>query len=135
MTGSEQAIDEPLQARMISTDGLLLLEEGHCLRDQALSFCTLVRKELLNSLGATSLSTLLHMVACGMGQTIVPRLAVKKELADGRIHYRDFAEPWPERQVGLVWRKQSPRAEAFRTIGKLIQECAFEEGADPISGF
>jgi LysR family hydrogen peroxide-inducible transcriptional activator len=104
----------------IDMQRLLLLEEGHCLRDQALAFCSSARRD--QSLGATSLATVLQMVANGYGITLLPRVAVDVELRDERVKLLRFAEPAPGRTVGLAWRRTSPRKADFTALGQLITE-------------
>jgi LysR family hydrogen peroxide-inducible transcriptional activator len=103
----------------IDTQRLILLEEGHCLRDQALAFCASARDV---SLGATSLATVMQMVANGYGITLLPRVAVDVELRDERVKLLRFAEPAPGRTVGLAWRRTSPRKVDFVALGQLITE-------------
>lgn len=109
------------QADLVDEE-LLLLEEGHCLRSQALDFCSLVRPEVMQNFGATSLSTLMQMVANGYGVTMLPELCRATEVHDPRIRLVRFAEPAPRRLIGLAWRNGSPRAEAFAEFGTLISE-------------
>jgi LysR family hydrogen peroxide-inducible transcriptional activator len=104
----------------IDMERLLLLEEGHCLRDQALAFCSSSRRDV--SLGATSLATVMQMVANGYGITLLPRVAVDVELRDERVKLLRFAEPAPGRTVGLAWRRTSPRKADFVALGRLITE-------------
>ena len=80
---------------LLEEDRLLLLEEGHCMRDQALAFCSLRRIENINTFGASSLSTLVQMVANGLGMTLLPELAVPLETRRGDIHLMRFADPEP----------------------------------------
>jgi len=101
---------------------LILLEEGHCLRDQALAFCATSRHDQPAGLGATSLATVMQMVANGYGVTLVPEVAVDAELHDPRVKLLRFAEPEPTRTVGLVWRRTSPRRKDFEALGKIIVE-------------
>ncbi len=104
----------------IDTQRLILLEEGHCLRDQALAFCSSARRDV--SLGATSLATVMQMVANGYGITLLPCVAVDVELRDERVKLLRFAEPVPGRTVGLAWRRTSPRKADFLALGQLIIE-------------
>jgi LysR family hydrogen peroxide-inducible transcriptional activator len=114
----------PARARVhlqdIDVQRLILLEEGHCLRDQALAFCSSTRRDV--SLGATSLATVMQMVANGYGITLLPRVAVDVELRDQRVTLLRFAEPAPGRTVGLAWRRTSPRKVDFVALGRLINE-------------
>jgi LysR family hydrogen peroxide-inducible transcriptional activator len=99
---------------------LILLEEGHCLRDQALAFCASIHGDV--ALGATSLATVMQMVANGYGITLLPRVAVDVELRDERVKLLRFTEPMPGRTVGLGWRRTSPRKADFVALGQIITE-------------
>ena len=107
---------------MLQQDRLLLLEEGHCLRDQALAFCNLRRVEHIDTFGASNLSTIVQMVANGLGMTLLPELAIDLECRRGDIKVMRFTDPEPRRVVGLAWRKSSPRKRHFAELGKLIME-------------
>ncbi|MGH3321866.1 MAG: LysR substrate-binding domain-containing protein [Streptosporangiaceae bacterium] len=102
---------------------VLLLDEGHCLREQALRVCRESGARGDDGLRSTSLSTLVQMVAGGFGVTLVPVTAVPVEVhpSDG-LAVREFASPEPYRRVGLVWRATSARAAEFARLGKLLQE-------------
>ena len=100
---------------------LILLEEGHCLRDQALAFCATSGGERPAGLGATSLATVMQMVANGYGVTLVPEVAVDAELHDARVKLLRFAEPEPARTIGLAWRRTSPRGKDFEALGKVVK--------------
>jgi LysR family hydrogen peroxide-inducible transcriptional activator len=103
---------------------LILLEEGHCLRDQALAFCATTRRDAPASLGATSLATVMQMVANGYGVTLLPQVAVDAELYDERVKLLRFRDPEPGRKIGLVWRRTSPRRKDFEALGALLAEMA-----------
>jgi len=109
---------------LLKQDRLLLLEEGHCLRDQALAFCSLRRVDNIDTFGASNLSTLVQMVANGLGLTLLPQLAVDLEGRRGGIRLMRFADPEPRRVIGLAWRKSSPRKRHFAELGKLIAQAA-----------
>lgn len=115
-----------VSAADVADEELLLLEEGHCLRDQALEFCNMVHPEMLNSFGATSLTTILQLVANGYGVTLLPELCLEAEVRDPRIVLLRFEEPEPRRTVGLVWRKSSPRGTAFKELAEIISEARAE---------
>ena len=100
---------------------LILLEEGHCLRDQALAFCATTRHDAPAGLGATSLATVMQMVANGYGVTLLPQVAVDAELRDRRVKLLRFAEPEPVRTIGLAWRRTSPRKKDFAALGKIVK--------------
>ncbi len=105
----------------IAPDQLLLLEEGHCLRDQALSYCHVANPKNLTTLGATSLNTVLQMVAAGYGITLLPELVMRADKPDPRIVLKRFTAPEPKREVVMVWRATSPRTKDFKELGKLIK--------------
>jgi len=104
----------------IRSHRLLLLEEGHCLREQALSVCSMADKEMLASLGATSLATLIELVAAGMGVTLLPELCLPSIKGDSRVRVVPFRGAAPFRTIGLAWRKTSGRKSAFQRLGELI---------------
>lgn len=99
---------------------LILLEEGHCLRDQALAFCATSRRDAPAGLGATSLATVMQMVANGYGVTLLPEVAVDAEVRDKRVKLLRFSAPEPARTIGLVWRRTSPRRKDFQALGQII---------------
>ena len=101
-------------------DRLLLLEEGHCLRDQALAFCDLRQVGNIDTFGASSLSTLVQMVANGLGLTLLPEISVDVETRHGDIKLMRFFEPEPSRIVGLAWRTTNPRRHDFEAFAELI---------------
>jgi LysR family hydrogen peroxide-inducible transcriptional activator len=106
-----------------------LLEEGHCLREQALAVCGLLageRGETPDNFAATSLHTLVQMVASGLGVTLLPRLATNAGLLAGtELLLRPVAGGGAWRTLGLAWRPNAPRAEDYRAVGaKLAQVCA-----------
>jgi LysR family hydrogen peroxide-inducible transcriptional activator len=119
---------DPLPARRLVTseqidqERLILLEEGHCLRDQALAYCGNARREASLGLGATSLNTVMQMVANGYGVTLVPEVAVPVEVRDQRVKLLRFAPPQPGRTIGLGFRRTSPRKADFVALGELVVE-------------
>jgi len=101
---------------------LILLEEGHCLRDQALAFCAAPRRDQPAGLGATSLATVMQMVANGYGVTLVPKVAADVEVRDERVKLLQFSEPAPSRTIGLGWRRTSPRMRDFEALGEIVRQ-------------
>jgi LysR family hydrogen peroxide-inducible transcriptional activator len=99
---------------------LILLEEGHCLRDQALAFCGTPRRDAPAGLGATSLATVMQMVANGYGVTLLPEVAADAEARDKRVKLLRFSAPEPARTIGLAWRRTSPRRRDFEALGQII---------------
>ncbi|RXT56976.1 LysR family transcriptional regulator [Bosea sp. Tri-44] len=105
---------------------LLLLEEGHCFRDQALSFCntkprTAQPRDLLD---ASSLSTLVQMVDAGLGVTLIPEMAVAVETRSASVSVVRFGQPEPSRTIGMVWRKTSPLARQLLEISDMVRGSA-----------
>jgi LysR family transcriptional regulator, hydrogen peroxide-inducible genes activator len=110
----------PLDASALRGAPVLLLDDGHCLRDQALAVCSAARA---NELGyrATSLSTLVQMVAGGAGVTLLPRLAVRAERERARLRVRALAAPSPSRTLVLAHRRGAAAAEALERIAEAIR--------------
>jgi LysR family transcriptional regulator, hydrogen peroxide-inducible genes activator len=106
--------------RLLADEPLLLLEEGHCLRDQAMSYCKQVDRGSLSGFGASSLSTIIQMVANGLGITVLPEISLPFEVHDPRIALLPFPPPEPTRAVALAWRRSSPRKRDFVELGKLL---------------
>jgi LysR family hydrogen peroxide-inducible transcriptional activator len=111
---------KPALPSELKGESVLLLEDGHCFRDQALAFCTRARAEELE-FRATSLSTLVQMVAGGAGITLLPSLAVATEIQRAKLEIRRFA-PAPERTLALVYRSSSPAIPALRRVAELARE-------------
>jgi LysR family hydrogen peroxide-inducible transcriptional activator len=105
----------------IGQERLLLLEEGHCLRDQALQFCQIANMQARKALGAASLTTIMQMVAAGHGITLLPELCAKTEVDRQRVALIAFPEEAPKRTVGLAWRRSSSRTSDFMALGDLIK--------------
>ena len=99
---------------------LLLLEEGHCFRDQALSFRNMHASPPREVLDASSLSTLVQMVSAGIGVTLIPEMAVAVETRSAPVSVARFKNPQPSRTIGMVWRKTSPLARQLMQISEVI---------------
>lgn len=112
---------------LIEHERLLLLEEGHCLRDQALTYCSLQQVDAVNTFGASSLATIVEMVSAGYGITLLPELAIGVEERGRDITLVRFVDPEPSRTIGLVWRSTSPRALDFEELGRLVSK-AWNDG-------
>lgn len=117
---------QPVPAKRLEAERLILLEEGHCLRDQALAFCERAEARDLAQLGATSLATLLRMVAGGLGVTLVPQSAVAAERRAGGIAFLPFVEPAPARTLALAFRASSSRIRGFEQLAQIMRECLTE---------
>ena len=111
----------PAKAAELRDASVLLLDDGHCFRDQALAFCSSAKAHELE-FRATSLPTLAHMVAAGAGVTVLPELAVSTEAQRAGLRVRAFATPVPHRTLALVWRKRSPLASALGKLASTIRE-------------
>jgi LysR family hydrogen peroxide-inducible transcriptional activator len=107
---------------MVEHDRLLLLEEGHCLRDQALTYCSLQQVDDVNTFGASSLSTIVEMVSAGFGITLLPEICLGVESRGREIKMIRFVDPEPMRSIGLAWRRSSPRREDFVALSKLVED-------------
>jgi LysR family hydrogen peroxide-inducible transcriptional activator len=99
---------------------LLLLEEGHCFRDQALSFCDMQSSPPRELLDASSLSTLVQMVSAGMGVTLIPEMAVPVETRSASVSLARFKDPQPSRIIGMIWRKTSPLAAQLQQLSEVV---------------
>lgn len=120
--------DHPLAKRNdlspehLKGEDLLLLEDGHCLRDHALSACKLAPSRRSTEVGATSLHTLVQMVAGGMGVTLLPKIAAEGGATAGaHVSMRPFAEPVVGRSIGIAWREGSPREEDAKLLAGVLR--------------
>ncbi len=111
----------PAKAAELRGQSVLLLDDGHCFREQALAFCSGAKAHELE-FRATSLSTLAQMVAGGAGVTLLPRLAVPTEAKRADLRLRPFVDPPPQRTIALVWRKRSPLGPALRKLAETVRE-------------
>ncbi len=100
---------------------LLLLEEGHCFRDQALSFCNMQSSPPREMLDASSLSTLVQMVGAGIGVTLIPEMAIAVETRSAPVSVVRFKNPQPSRTIGMIWRKTSPLARQLLQISDVVR--------------
>ena len=128
----------PMTQDQVDVERLLLLEEGHCLRDQALAVCGGAGRRVANY-GATSMATLLQMVSHGMGITLIPEIAARDEASRNRMRIVPFADPQPFRQIGLVWRRANlSRRPDFEAFGKACLLAAskllYLPGTSPANG-
>ncbi len=118
------AAEKAMSLSKLDGEDLLLLEEGHCLRDQALSACNLQKTETAKSFGGTSLFTLAQMARSGLGATLLPELAVRQGLAKNAglvtIPFAETEAGQPSRQIGLAWRQGSGLREEAELLAGLI---------------
>jgi LysR family hydrogen peroxide-inducible transcriptional activator len=116
-----EAEGTPVPSRdMLREMRLLLLEEGHCFRDQALSFCNMQSSPPREVLDASSLSTLVQMVGAGIGVTLIPEMAVAVETRSAPVTVSRFRNPQPSRTIGMVWRRTSPLARQLQQISEVV---------------
>ncbi|MCL6283277.1 LysR substrate-binding domain-containing protein [Ruegeria sp. 2012CJ41-6] len=106
---------------------LLLLEEGHCFRDQALSFCNIQSTLPREGLDGSSLSTLVQMVGAGIGVTLIPDMAVPVETRSAAVSVARFDTPRPSRTIGMIWRKTSPIAGQLQVISESVRAAGTEQ--------
>ncbi|UDF32201.1 UNVERIFIED_ORG: hydrogen peroxide-inducible genes activator (plasmid) [Roseateles sp. XES5] len=100
---------------------LLLLEEGHCFREQALSFCRIGSARPREIMEGSSLSTLVQMVGAGIGVTLIPEMAVPVETRSAPVSIARFPPPSPSRTIGMVWRNSTPLARQLREIAGVVR--------------
>ncbi|MEM1344615.1 MAG: LysR substrate-binding domain-containing protein [Pseudomonadota bacterium] len=115
---AEQPVPSPAHLQAMQ---LLLLAEGHCFRDQALSFCRLESTEPRQVMEGSSLSTLVQMVSAGIGVTLIPEMALPLETRSADVSMARFAAPAPSRTIGMVWRKTNPLAEQLIQFGNVVR--------------
>ncbi|WP_019279663.1 hydrogen peroxide-inducible genes activator [Rhizobium grahamii] len=115
----EAVLTSPLTEHEVNVDRLLLLEEGHCLRDQALAVCSAGKRSLVN-FGATSMATLLQMVSHDMGMTLIPEMAIPTETSRNSIRIVPFTDPQPSREIGLAWRRSNHRGKEMEALAEAI---------------
>jgi len=121
--GSDKGKPVP-DAESLGTKRLLLLEEGHCFRDQALSFCNIKTARPQEQLAGSSLSTLVQMVNAGIGITLLPEMAVSVETSSVAVSVDHFANPQPIRTIGMIWRNSSPLSKQFLQISEVVRQSA-----------
>jgi len=116
---------EPVpSASVLPTMQLLLLEEGHCFRDQALSFCNSTGVSARQIMEGSSLSTLVQMVSAGIGVTLIPEMARAFETRATDVSVARFVEDQPQRTIGMIWRRTNPLGDELMEIGALIRRAA-----------
>jgi LysR family hydrogen peroxide-inducible transcriptional activator len=116
---------KPVPSRdMLREMRLLLLEEGHCFREQALSFCDMGAVRPREILDGSSLSTLVQMVGAGIGVTLIPEIAMPVETRSADVSIARFEDPQPSRRIGMIWRKTSPIAKQLTEVAELVRRAA-----------
>jgi LysR family hydrogen peroxide-inducible transcriptional activator len=113
-----------VRTSQLKGEGLLLLEDGHCLREHALDACKLRDADVSIPYQATSLNTIVQMVANGIGITLLPRMALEANLLSGTdVIVSEFGEKNISRSIGLMWHRKTPRQAEFRLLGEFIRNC------------
>lgn len=114
--------DKPVpSSAMLREMRLLLLEEGHCFRDQALSFCKMSPGVARDMMEGSSLSTLVQMVGAGIGVTLIPQMAIPIETRSAPVSVAELATPRPLRMIGMVWRKTNPLADQLAEVAEAVR--------------
>ncbi len=121
-TSRRETTADPVSLSALEPERILLLDEGHCLRDQAIAACRLESAAGGRTFAATSLSTIVEFVANGQGVTLLPQIALRKEADDRRIAIHPLASPGAGRQLSLVWREGTPFAPTFEKIAEVIRQ-------------
>ena len=122
--GSDYSRNQKLTTKALKNTDLLLLEEGHCLRDHVLEACELINSDIKVPYYATSLNTVIQMVANDIGISILPKMAVDAKILRGTtVETQPFVDKKVQRSIGLMWRNSSPRQAEFMQVGDLINEC------------
>ena len=123
--------DSPVpSAKLLREMRLLLLEEGHCFRDQALSYCSTPSSLPRDLMEGSSLSTLVQMVGAGIGVTLIPEMAVAIETRSASVSVARLASPRPSRTIGMVWRKTNPLAEQLGDIAQMVRQACLDAPAN-----
>ena len=123
---AEKPVPAPEQLREMR---LLLLEEGHCFRDQALDFCYAGQAAPRELLDGSSLSTLVQMVGAGIGVTLIPEMAVAVETRSAHVAIARFNGAQPSRRIGMVWRRSSPLSKQLMQVAEVVRAAGLAQRA------
>ena len=115
-----EALQPVPNSETLRTMRLLLLQEGHCFREQALSFCNLSSQLPRDLMEGSSLTTLVQMVGAGIGVTLIPQMAVAIETRSAAVSVARLAAPRPSRTIGMVWRRTNPLAGSFEQMAIIV---------------
>lgn len=130
-TGADDNVHAPVPLAEIDGGRVLLLDEGHCFRDQAIAACAL-DPDARRTFAATSLSTIVEFVANGQGITLLPEIALKKEATGDRIRIHRLESPGARRLLTLVWREATPFGAVFEQVAETIRRARPAVGQAPI---
>ncbi|WP_240229909.1 hydrogen peroxide-inducible genes activator [Devosia lacusdianchii] len=120
-TSRDELTAEPVSLATLAPERILLLDEGHCFRDQTIAACRLDSDPSARTFAATSLSTIVEFVANGQGVTLLPQIALRKEATDPRIAIHTLLSPGAGRLLSLVWREATPFGGTFEQIADVIR--------------
>ncbi len=120
-TSRDEGPSEPVSLASLAPERILLLDEGHCFRDQTIAACRLDSDASARTFAATSLSTIVEFVANGQGVTLLPAIAVRKEATNPRIAIHDLVSPGAGRRLSLVWREATPFGKTFEKMAEAIR--------------
>ena len=120
-TGPDEPSAQPVSLATLAPERILLLDEGHCFRDQAIAACRLDNAPSARTFAATSLSTIVEFVANGLGVTLLPQIALRKEATDPRIAVHPLALPGASRTLSLVWRDATPFTATYERVADVIR--------------
>lgn len=123
---AEKPVPNPEKLREMR---LLLLEEGHCFRDQALDFCYAGQAAPRELLDGSSLSTLVQMVGAGIGVTLIPEMAVAVETRSAHVAIARFNGAQPSRRIGMVWRRTSPLSKQLSQVADVVRAAGLAQRA------
>jgi LysR family transcriptional regulator, hydrogen peroxide-inducible genes activator len=122
----------PVAPESPALERLMLLEDGHCMREQALAVCGKVRPVAMANYSATSLTTLLHMVAHGHGVTLIPEMAANADRAVPDLRIVPFTDPAPSRRICMAWSGNSSRQDECRILASLVRDVAASDHSDKV---
>lgn len=120
-TSRDELTADPVSLATLAPERILLLDEGHCFRDQTIAACRLDSDPSARTFAATSLSTIVEFVANGQGVTLLPQIALRKEATDPRIAIHKLVSPGAGRLLSLVWREATPFGGTFEQIAEVIR--------------
>lgn len=131
-TSTRRPVKAPVSLNDVPREDLLLLDEGHCFRDQAIAACALKAGELARPFSATSLSTIVEFVANDQGVTLLPAISLDKEANDPRLAIHALKSPGAGRLLSLVWRKQSPYQAIYQNMAEIIKSACADRFMRPV---
>lgn len=122
----------PVPPESPALERLMLLEDGHCMRNQALEICTGARRAARANYGAASLTTLLQMVAHGQGVTLIPEMAKPSSEAMPDLRVVPFSDPMPSRRLAFAWRRSSSREPECHALAEIVRDCGDHRGDERV---